>query len=93
MRIGLLTFGRPVGEVGDAAFIAEASSVSATPRRRLRELVAHHQPRHAERPMDPTPAIALAVEDHEQIAREDRALDCAQLARVARGLVASRTKV
>lgn len=32
---------RPVGEVENAAFIAEASSVSATPRRRLRELVAH----------------------------------------------------
>lgn len=84
---------RPVGEGENAAFIAEASSVSATPRRRLLELVSHHQPRHAGRPIDATPAIALGVEDHEQIAREDRALECAPLARVARGLVAFRTKV
>jgi hypothetical protein len=84
---------RPVGEVENAAFIAEASSVSATPRRRLRDFVLHLQPRHAERPIDATPAIAPGVEDHEQIAREDRALDCAPLAHPARGLVAFRTKM
>src|SRR5579884_1454648 len=67
---------------------AEAISASTTPRGTGCGTSAHHQSRDAEGAVDAAPLVAVEIERNEQIAREKRRLDGAQLARVPHRLVA-----
>ncbi len=80
---------RTEAEPEDAAPVGRGDQrLDHAARHRLRHLAAHHQSRDAEGAVDAAPLVAVEIERNEQIAREKRRLDGAQLARVPHRLVA-----